>query len=94
MTDRRGLRHPALQPRLTRRALVLDCPELRPLATLPPPYDAAPLDWPALAARVRRELPSAVAIVHPLAPDGGSAADTRDPPPLFGHVPDPNPPGP
>jgi hypothetical protein len=57
-----------------RRALVLDCPELWPLGTLPPPYERIGVGWAEMMAEVRHEPPSSVAIVHPML---GGAPDPR-----------------
>ncbi len=57
-----------------RRALVLDSLALRPLSTLPPPYSRIVVDWGEMIAAVRREPPSSVAIIDPMA---GDALDPR-----------------
>lgn len=52
-----------------RRALVQDCPELRHITALPPPFQRIVVSWSELMAAVPHEPPSTVAIIH--AVDGG-----------------------
>ncbi|HET7462272.1 MAG TPA: hypothetical protein VFJ82_13550 [Longimicrobium sp.] len=52
-----------------RRALVLDCPELRAITTMPPPYRRITVSWGEMMAAVPHEPPSSVAIIQ--AVEGG-----------------------
>ncbi|HET7231137.1 MAG TPA: helix-turn-helix domain-containing protein [Longimicrobium sp.] len=49
-----------------RRALVLDCAELRSIGTLPAPYTGVVTGWDEMIRTVPHEPPSTVAIIHPL----------------------------
>jgi hypothetical protein len=49
--------------RITRRALVLDCPDLMPLRALQPPYDPVVMSWEKMIEGVSNEPPSTVAVV-------------------------------
>lgn len=57
-----------------RRAFVLDCPELRAISTMAPPYQCIAVSWEELMAAVPHEPPSTVAVVHAVS---GGAPDPR-----------------